>query len=34
MTVICEEDGLRLDRFLADVLEELSRSQIQRLLEE
>ena len=34
MTVICEEDGLRLDRFLADVLEELSRSQIQRMLEE
>ena len=33
MTVLCEESGLRVDSFLADALEELSRSQIQRLLE-
>ena len=33
MTVLCEESGLRVDSFLAGVLEELSRSQIQRLLE-
>ena len=34
MTVLCEESGLRVDSFLAGALEELSRSQIQRLLEE
>ena len=34
MTVLCEESGLRVDAFLASVLEELSRSQIQKLLEE
>lgn len=34
MTVICEEAGLRADSFLADALEELSRSQIQKLLDE
>ena len=33
MIVLCEEGGLRVDSFLADALEELSRSQIQRLLE-
>ena len=34
MTVRCEEDGLRLDSFLASELEELSRSQVQKLLED
>lgn len=34
MRIPCDEDGLRLDRFLSDALSELSRSQIQRLLEE
>lgn len=34
MTVRCEEDGLRLDSFLASELEELSRSQVQKLLDE
>ena len=34
MTVLCEESGLRLDSFLAAELEELSRSQVQKLLEE
>jgi len=34
MTVLCEESGLRVDAFLASALEELSRSQIQKLLEE
>ena len=34
MTVLCEESGLRVDSFLAGALGELSRSQIQRLLEE
>jgi len=33
MTVLCEESGLRVDSFLSDQLEELSRSQIQKLLE-
>jgi len=34
MTVLCEEDGLRLDKFLAEELEELTRSQLQKLLED
>ena len=34
MTVLCEESGLRVDRFLAEELEELSRSAVQKLLEE
>ncbi|MEA4965882.1 MAG: RluA family pseudouridine synthase [Oscillospiraceae bacterium] len=34
LTVPCDEDGLRLDSFLADEVEALSRSQLQRLLEE
>lgn len=34
MRIPCDEDGLRLDRFLSDALSELSRSQIQRLLDE
>jgi len=34
MKVPCEESGLRADSFLAGALEELSRSQIQKLLEE
>jgi len=34
MTVLCEESGLRVDSFLASALEELSRSQLQKLLEE
>jgi len=33
MTVLCEESGLLVDSFLSDQLEELSRSQIQKLLE-
>ena len=34
MKVLCEESGLRVDSFLSAHLEELSRSQIQKLLEE
>ena len=34
MKVLCEESGLRVDSFLSAQLEELSRSQIQKLLEE
>ncbi len=34
MTVVCEEDGLRVDRFLSEELEELSRSAVQKLLEQ
>ena len=32
MKVLCEESGLRVDSFLSDQLEELSRSQLQKLL--
>ena len=34
MTVRCEESGLRVDSFLSSQLEELSRSQLQKLLED
>ena len=34
MKVLCEESGLRVDSFLSAQLEELSRSQIQKLLED
>lgn len=34
MIIRCEEEGIRLDRFLAEELEELSRSQVQKLLED
>ena len=34
MKVLCEESGLRVDSFLSSQLEELSRSQIQKLLED
>lgn len=34
LTIPCDESGLRLDSFLSGELEELSRSQLQRLLED
>jgi len=34
VTVTDDSDGIRLDRFLASVLPEHSRSQIQRLIKE
>lgn len=34
MIILCEEEGLRADRFLAEEIGELSRSAVQKLLEE